>query len=136
MSVTFGEIIKQSREKMQLSQEEAAKAIEKNYGVRISTSYLSMIETGMRTNLTVNLITALLKYFQLPASIATHLFETKAYPIEYRENNKKTAFQDQPSPYCGHSQGQLIALDNLPHEARHSLCDYYEFLLSKYKISN
>lgn len=132
----FGEIIKQSRESMQLSQEEAAKAIEKHYGVRISTSYLSMIETGTRKNLTVNLITALLSYFNLPASIATHLFEPANSPAEYLESNDTPVFCEQPSLYSESIHQQHIALENLPHEVRHSLIDYYEFLLSKYKLRN
>jgi transcriptional regulator with XRE-family HTH domain len=133
MLVTFGEIIKQSRENMQLSQEEAAKAIEKNYGVRISTSYLSMIETGTRKNMTVNLINALLSFFKLPASIATNLFEPLDSDSEYFENSKPMAFHDEHSSYGKHVQPQQIALNSLPQEARHSLYDYYEYLLSKYK---
>ncbi|SDE67095.1 hypothetical protein SPACI_044500 [Sporomusa acidovorans DSM 3132] len=121
---------------MQLSQEEAAKAIEKHYGVRISTSYLSMIETGTRKNLTVNLISALLSYFNLPASSATDLFEPANSSAEYLKNNEQTIFCEQQSLYSESIHSQHIALENLPHEARHSLVDYYEFLLSKYKIRN
>ncbi len=58
--MTFGEILRTTREKRNLSQEDAARAIEKKYGIRMSPSYLSMIENGTRENLTVKALNALL----------------------------------------------------------------------------
>lgn len=76
----FGQKIKEARGKA--SQEEVAKAIEQRYGVRLSPSYLSMIENGSRKNLTTNLINALLDYFNLPAETASLLTGAKVVPIK------------------------------------------------------
>lgn len=70
MTLNLGEAIKKAREERGLSQEAAAKEIEKLYpGVRISGPYLSMIENGTKTNLTVNLIDALISYFKISHNV-------------------------------------------------------------------
>jgi transcriptional regulator with XRE-family HTH domain len=71
----FNEYVRCAREKMDISQENASKLIEKQYGVRLSPSYLSMIESGQRTNLTVDLIKALIEFYNLPLSTIKSLFE-------------------------------------------------------------
>ena len=81
----FGTLIREARENMHLSQEEAAKAISVKYkGVRLSPAYLSMIEGGSRTNLTTDLVKALCKYFQLPSNAVNYLLDIpipETYPV-------------------------------------------------------
>jgi len=129
MQMTFGEIIRDAREKSSLSQEDVAKAIEKKYHIRLSPSYLSMIENGSRTNLTVNLLGALLDFFGLPLETALSLFAQPALKSSYLFEASKT--------YGGFSgEGQAGgALDGLPEEARRSLADYTEYIIEKYKRS-
>lgn len=74
MSLFFGDLVKQSREYMKLSQDEAAKTIKTKYDVSISGSYLSMIERNERTNLTINVVNAIIDFFNLPASSIASLF--------------------------------------------------------------
>jgi transcriptional regulator with XRE-family HTH domain len=64
--LNFGKSIKEAREQMNLSQEEAAVKIRNEYRVRLSPSYLSMIENGQKTNLTTNLEKALCSFFNVP----------------------------------------------------------------------
>ena len=74
--MTFGRLVREARENMHLSQEEAAKAVEAQYkGVRLSSSYLSMIESDSKTNLTTDLVRALCKYFVLPNSAVDYLLD-------------------------------------------------------------
>lgn len=125
--MTFGEIIRVSREKSSLSQEDVAKAIEKKYCIRLSPSYLSMIENGTRTNLTVNLLGALLDFFDLPLETALSLFAIPALRNLYLFETQKT---------YGHSSGEQpdgSDLDDLPEEAKRSLADYKEYIIKKYK---
>lgn len=65
MSKTLGEMIRDAREAMGISQSEAVKMIKARYGVSLSASYLSMIETGERQNLSTKLLTALADFFGL-----------------------------------------------------------------------
>ena len=63
---TLGELIKKTREERGLSQEFVAREIEQKYqGVRLSGSYLSMIENNIKDNLTTRLRDALIDYFNL-----------------------------------------------------------------------
>ncbi|WP_434132136.1 helix-turn-helix domain-containing protein [Sporomusa sphaeroides] len=80
MSLIFGDLVKQRREEMKLSQDEAAKTIKTKYDVSISGSYLSMIERNGRTNLTINVVNAIIDFFNLPASSIASLF-TKGLDI-------------------------------------------------------
>ncbi|BBB91004.1 MAG TPA: helix-turn-helix domain-containing protein [Methylomusa anaerophila] len=131
--MTFGEIVKISRENKRLSQEDVSKAIEKKYGVRLSTSYLSMIETGMRTNLTVNLLNALLDFFNLPYTAAASLFSRLESIPEYSPGREPaTVVLESKAPFPSNTDNQ-IAIDDLPSDAKRSLNDFYEFLLYKYK---
>jgi len=61
----LGQQIREARNQMELTQEQAADAIQKKYNVRLSPSYLSMIESGDRKNLTHKLLQALYDFFSL-----------------------------------------------------------------------
>jgi transcriptional regulator with XRE-family HTH domain len=74
--MTFGQTLKTAREKMEKSQEEAAKAIRDRYNVRISGPYLSMLENDVKTNPTIELVDAILNYYQLPVEAILSLFKT------------------------------------------------------------
>ena len=119
IGMTFGEIVRNAREKSNLSQEDVAKAIEKKYNIRLSPSYLSMIENGTRTNLTVNLLSALLDFFNLPFETTLSLFMKPAFKNAY--------FFETTCKY------QIDELANLPEEARRSLEDYKEYIIKKYQ---
>ncbi|CUH96500.1 hypothetical protein P22_2590 [Propionispora sp. 2/2-37] len=121
----FGEIIRTAREKKVLSQEDAAKMIERNYAIRMSASYLSMIENGARTNITVNVLKALLDFYKLPFSAATGLL---SYPTTGQHRVAETA-----PPY--HSQPPIdnSRLEKLPAEARRMIDEFISFILLKYE---
>lgn len=121
----FREVIRDAREKRNLSQEDVSRAIEKQYRIRLSPSYLSMIEKGTRTNLTVNLLGALLDFFNLPSYTVLSLFAIPALNNECCHETKKLYGL---SP----QREEMDALANLPEEARRSLEDYKEYLIIKY----
>lgn len=125
--MTFGEILRTTREKRNLSQEDAAKAIEKKYGIRMSPSYLSMIENGTRENLTVKALNALLDFFNLPLESALSLFKA---------SNHGNCLLEEAVPYSFQSS-QIFEheLKALPVEARQMLHDFAEFLIQKYMKS-
>ncbi|MDU4961329.1 MAG: XRE family transcriptional regulator [Sporomusaceae bacterium] len=121
--MTFGQNLRRAREQLNLSQEAAAKSIEKSYQVRLSAAYLSMIENGVKTNLTVKLINALLSRFRLPLSAASSLFAVT--PDEYGRQGPAGAVKE---------AGPLYPEDEvLPEEAKQALLEFREFLRYKYK---
>jgi len=94
--MTFGQLVKQAREMMGLSQEEASSQIKKRYPeVRITGSYLCMIENDQKKNLTIYLIDALIEFFKLdPSSVQLLLScgKNKSFGVfetadEYKINN-------------------------------------------------
>lgn len=131
--MTFGEIIKKTREERKISQEIMAKNIKKNYNVRISTSYLSMIETNTRTNLTVKLINAFLQHLGLPREAAFSLFANAQQPVKYDSfSNVNTGVSETPNMYTA---GEKSENDNrLPPEAQKPLDELYALLADKYNI--
>lgn len=68
MSQNIGIHIARKRKALRLSQRKAASLIEKNYGVKISHSYLSLIERGMVESVGSNLKNALEDFFRLTES--------------------------------------------------------------------
>lgn len=122
--MTFGEILRLTREKKNLSQEDTAKAIEKKYGIRMSPSYLSMIENGTRENLTVKSLNALLDFFNLPFESALSLFKA---------SNNANYLLEEPARYGANSVKVRDELDHLPDEAKQLLKDFSDFLIEKYK---
>lgn len=66
MEHTFGCKVKEARERLNLTQDEAAQTIRNKYGVRLSSAYLSMIERNERTNITTKLDEALRDFFSIP----------------------------------------------------------------------
>ena len=124
----FNEAIKKAREQRELSQDMAAKEIEKLYpGVRVSGPYLSMIENGSKTNLTTNLIAALIDFYKLPPDFALTLFKNTI--------NKNSMATEEPCRYnittiAAHND--LDPLADLSPEARKSVEDYIEFARKKY----
>ena len=122
--MTFGEILRITREKKNLSQEDTAKAIEKKYGIRMSPSYLSMIENGTRENLTVKSLNALLDFFNLPFESALSLFKA---------SSNANYLLEEPARYEPHSVKCRDELDHLPDEAKQLLKDFSDFLVEKYK---
>lgn len=89
-----GQLIRQAREKMNLTLEEASKKIRETYHVRLSESYLSQIETGSKTNLTTNLVNALFDFFKLteydPGAIETSAnHEIKKSPDDINNTTPK-----------------------------------------------
>lgn len=127
-SMKFGEILRQTREQLNLSQESAAKSIEAKYKVRLSAAYLSMIENGVKTNLTVNLITALLDYFLLPLTAASSLFIGTSQPSQYGKEEPACSFHESQEAYP--SEGL-----RLPEEAQLALKEFRDFLQYKYDSS-
>lgn len=132
--LTFGEIIKQSRENRKISQEALSRIIKKKYNVRLSTSYLSMIETNVRTNLTVNLINALLDYFELPFETSSSLFANLQHHLPYAANPVIGTVHETRTTYTAQKKSALITdFDaGLPPEAHQSLNDFHNFLIAKY----
>jgi transcriptional regulator with XRE-family HTH domain len=65
---SFGAQIAGKRKMMGLSQREAASLIEKMYNVKISHSYLSLIERGRIKSISSNLKTAINNFFRLAES--------------------------------------------------------------------
>jgi transcriptional regulator with XRE-family HTH domain len=128
--LTFGEEIKKSREKLGISQEEAAQRIKKLYeGVRLSPSYLSMIESGSKTNLTTNLIDAILDFYKLPSSVANTLF-AKSY-LSFKEDS--LTYDDSivaPYPTTGDP------MDDFPPEALKEIEDFRAYVRHKYRGYN
>nr|WP_092075138.1 helix-turn-helix transcriptional regulator [Dendrosporobacter quercicolus]NSL50100.1 helix-turn-helix transcriptional regulator [Dendrosporobacter quercicolus DSM 1736]SDN35506.1 Helix-turn-helix domain-containing protein [Dendrosporobacter quercicolus] len=125
--MTFGEILRNAREQNHLSQEDTARAIEKRYGVRMSPSYLSMIENGARANLTVKSLSALLDFFDLPLDSALSLFKLSTKTAALLENREKyTAI-----PAVTDSDQ---ALAGLPEEAIFLIREFTEYIIYKYKI--
>ena len=124
----FGEILRQTREQLNLSQENAAKSIEAKYKVRLSAAYLSMIENGVKTNLTVNLINALLDYFLLPLNAASSLFAGTHQLPEYGKEEPACFVRESQRTYP--SEGI-----RLPEEARQALKEFHDFLQYKYDTS-
>lgn len=121
--MTFGEILRTAREKNNLSQEDTAKAIEKRYGVRMSPSYLSMIENGTRANLTVKSLSALLNFFNLPFDSALSLFKSSTKTTKLLEDKEKY------QTLADHEQ----ALAALPEEAKTMIREFTEYMIYKYK---
>ncbi len=124
--MTFGQILRAARENNNLSQEDTAKAIEKKYGIRMSPSYLSMIENGTRANLTVKALNALLDFFKLPLDSAGSLFSASAKVTGVSENREK--YRIGPIPV--HSAQEL---EQLPEEARYLLSEFTEYIITKYR---
>ena len=125
--ITFGEIIKSAREYRRLSQEETAATIGKKYKVRISASYLSMIESGVRTNISLKLLNAFLDFFNLPVQSASSLFEKPLWP-----GNNEKIFREVPDTYgedCILNKEQLAVL---PSEARRFLREFQIFIWERY----
>lgn len=123
----FGEIIKEAREKNLLSQEDAARQIEKTYAIRLSASYLSMIESGTRTNITVKVLRSLLHFYKLPLSAAGSLFS--------QADAGQTKIAEAATPY--RLDPLLIRAEHLaalPAEARHTLQDFIAFILARYGV--
>ncbi len=114
----FGEIIKKTREAMNLSQDDASKMIEKKYAIRLSAPYLSMIENGMRTNITVNVIKALLDFYSLPFSAAASLFQN--------------IIAEKKVPYTVSSPETETQIANLPEEAKRSIDEFTAYIITKY----
>jgi len=124
--MTFGEILRLTREKKNLSQEDTAKAIEKKYRIRMSPSYLSMIENGTRENLTVKSLNALLDFFNLPFESALSLFKA---------SNNENCLLEEPVRYGAQSDKvrDEHELEHLPAEAKQLLKEFTDFLIEKYK---
>ena len=119
--MTFGETLRRAREQLNLSQEAAAKAIEAKYQVRLSAAYLSMIENGVKTNLTIKRINALLAFFQLPFHAAASLFPLSG-PLS-----------QEPVPTVRETPERYLPEDTeLPPEARQALTEFQDFLEYKY----
>lgn len=114
----FGEIIREAREQINLSQEDASKMIERKYAIRLSASYLSMIENGTRTNITINVLKALLNFYNLPFSAAFSLF-----PNIVAEKNQSYAID---SPDIN------TRIANLPEEAKRSIDEFTRYIIEKY----
>jgi transcriptional regulator with XRE-family HTH domain len=132
--MTFGEIIKQKREESKISQAALAKRIKKQYNVRISTSYLSMIETNARTNLTVNLINALMEHLDLPMEAAHSLLTGSKQSAKHdAAPDVKTAYETQ-IPYTGGKDVNQLTKFNakLPPEVEEPLEEIYNLLVAKY----
>lgn len=121
--MTFGEYIRQAREGMLLSQEDVSTNIEKKYGVRLSASYLSMIESGVRTNITVNLLNALLDYFDLPLVAANSLFSKSL-----TEQPQGLLVKEAGDQYDVKARKVLL----LPESARQCMAEFEEYLINKY----
>lgn len=125
----FGIIIKNARETAGLSQDEAAERIRKKYGVRLTASYLSMIENGTKTNMTVNLIKAMIDFFSLPVESTYNLFATKkVLPDSVDEENG----------IYSSTQELHEKILTLPPSGRHVICTvldyiYQQELSSKYR---
>jgi len=133
--MTFGEIIKQEREERRMSQAVLADKIRKQYKVRISTSYLSMIETNVRTNVTTNLINALLNYFELPLEAAHSLFIGCKQPAIYDDASTDTKIiHESQSHYSAKKRlNQTLKFDvKLPPEVEKPLQELYNLLAAKY----
>lgn len=130
--MTFGEILRKTREQANLSQEGAAKSIEAKYKVRLSASYLSMIENDLKTNLTVKLINALLDFFNLPLNVAASLFTR---PVVFPDCNPGTrlAFRESGCDYPPRPLSKQQPPE-LPQEAQRMLDEFHDFLLSKYHV--
>jgi transcriptional regulator with XRE-family HTH domain len=110
---------------LNLSQEAVAKAIEKSHKVRLSAAYLSMIENGVKTNLTVKLINALLAHFNLPLNAASSLF-IQAPPLPaYAKTESSASFREAIDEYP-------VEEPQLPEEARQALKEFRDFLHYKY----
>lgn len=107
---------------MNLSQEAVAKAIEKSHKVRLSAAYLSMIENGVKTNLTVKLINALLAHFNLPLHAASSLFIQPVPLPEYPQTEANPSLREAVDEYSA----------ELPEEAKQALQEFSEFLHYKY----
>lgn len=132
-SMTFGEQIRLAREKLQLSQEDASTAIEKKYGVRLSASYLSMIESGVRTNITVNLLNALLDFFNLPVEAAASLF---CKPITDKHPQEAQVMETWERYHARPPLRRPEDLARLPDHAKWCLAEFQEYLITKYIQKN
>lgn len=121
----FGEIIRNAREKKVLSQEDAAKLIERNYSIRMSASYLSMIESGVRTNITVNVLKALLDFYKLPFSAAASL-------LCYQTTGQTRVAETEPA-YQALLSVESSRLETLPPEARQMIDEFVTYILFKYE---
>ena len=131
--MTFGEIIKHAREAKGLSQGSLAKILQKNYNVRVSSSYLSMLETNARDNPTVKLINALLHYFSLPLVATTSLFYPAATKAPTGSLSERRSHNAQQEIAAALSEDFLaFPKENLPKEALVSLRDFHAFLIAKY----
>jgi len=86
----FGKAVKGARDKAGLSQEEASKLIEEKYNVRLSSTYLSMIESGARKNLTVNVISAISTFFKLSAADVLSLLDLSSEKTQGFYEDKET----------------------------------------------
>lgn len=88
--MSMGDMIRIAREKMGLTQDEAAAAIRQKYGVRLSSAYLSMIERGERTNLTLKLENALKDFFNIQENREIDILEA------LEDENVKLTAGEQP----------------------------------------
>ncbi|MDL2280488.1 helix-turn-helix domain-containing protein [Selenomonadales bacterium OttesenSCG-928-I06] len=135
--MTFGEIIKRNREARKLSQESLAKIIREKYHVRMSAAYISMIESNVRTNLTVNLLNSLLDYFDLSIEDTKSLFKSSLYDVSYNYKNKKELVAEQELAYeiegsCNNLESSYLQKQStLSAESKRALKDFYDFLLLK-----
>jgi transcriptional regulator with XRE-family HTH domain len=125
--MTFGEIIKKQRDHKKMSQHTLADNIKEKYDVRLSTSYISMIETNTRTNLTVNLINALLEYLELPPEAAYSLFARKEPSPKWEATTKV-----QTQYMLEKEKEVLLAYRLSPPEIRRAMDEIYNLLMAKY----
>ena len=137
--MNFGNLIKKNREERKMSQGSLAEVIKNKYNVRVSAAYISMIELNVRTNLTINLIDALLDYFDLTVEDATGLFSRSLRKVSYNKqlasnyiNEKETKYGEIES--CSELELKcMLKYDNLSAESKKELQNFYEFLLFKDK---
>jgi transcriptional regulator with XRE-family HTH domain len=76
--LTFGQTIRLARQNLRLSQATAVFQIKKSYpGLRLSGSYLCMIENDQKTNLSIKLIRALINFFKIAPAYVIPLLSVK-----------------------------------------------------------
>ncbi|MDL2280476.1 helix-turn-helix domain-containing protein [Selenomonadales bacterium OttesenSCG-928-I06] len=137
--MNFGNIIKKNREERKMSQGSLADVIRSKYNVRVSAAYISMIELNVRTNLTINLIDALLDYFDLTVEDAAGLFSASAKKVSYDKKPVPNYVFEKETNYdaedvCTESDLEYMLQNNeLSKESKKELQDFYEFLLQKDK---
>ncbi len=122
INMHFNDAIKKSREQLGISQEAAAKEIERLYpGVRISGPYLSMIENGTKSNLTTKLVKALLDFYKLPAYFATSLLIDNS-----DDSNIPASLPPTGDPMNDLPPEALQEIEEFKAFVRHKYQDYYQ----------